>query len=100
MASEPRAAWDFKKRPGGLIDCEFLSWLDSEAETHTAEIWNHLSLMVSVMMPKSSHHTAPPASFEKELCRIMQQSSYQQALMAMDARFDEKAAALDAALTL
>ncbi len=100
MASEPRAAWDFKKRPGGLIDCEFLSWLNSEAETQTAEIWNHLSLMVSVMMPKSSHQTPPPASFEKELCRIMQQSSYQQALVAMEARFDEKAAALDKALSL
>ena len=30
----------------------------------------------------------------------MQQSSYQQALVAMEARFDEKAAALDKALSL
>lgn len=100
LTAEPRAPWDFKKRPGGLIDCEFHSWLDASAETQTAALWNHLSLMTSVMMPKSTRTTTPPASFEKELCRIMKQSSYEDAIAAMEACFDHKAASLEAALAL
>lgn len=88
-------AWDFKKRPGGLLDCEFLHHLGDESAQDTAALWRHLSLVTAVLMPKTTHVATPPAFLQKELCRIMQQSSFDKALFEMNQRFDDIAQRLD-----
>lgn len=87
--------WDFKKRRGGLLDCEFLYHLGDESAQEIAALWRHLSLVTAVLMPKSTHVETTPAFLQKELCRVMQQSSYDKALTKMNTLFDKVAQRLD-----
>jgi len=87
--------WDFKKRRGGLLDCEFLYHLGDETAQDIAALWHHLSLVTAVIMPKTTHLTTPTAFLQKELCRVMQQSSFDKALEKMNQLFDEVAQKLD-----
>ena len=91
----PPLEWDFKKRRGGLLDCEFLHHLGDETAQDIAALWHHLSLVTAVIMPKTTHLTTPTAFLQKELCRVMQQSSFDKALEKMNQLFDEVAQKLD-----
>lgn len=90
--------WDFKKQRGGLLDCEFLTHITA-TRPKLADNLNHLSLIKAVMMPKSTNK-APPPSFQKELCRIMQQSSFDKARQALASQMSALATALDKKLGL
>ena len=86
LAAQPQAEWDFKKRAGGLLDCEFLRYLGDDSGAEIEALWHHLTMMVAVMMPKGSRQEAP-ASFQKELCRLMGETDFAKACEAMEAKF-------------
>ena len=88
MSNQRTSQWDFKGRPGGLRDCEFLHHLGDTHGDEAAQIWHHLSLIRAVTMPKHSDVQTPPALFQKELCRLMAQSDFDQAVTAMEQRLD------------
>ena len=97
LAATPQTQWDFKKRAGGLLDCEFLRYLGDESGKDIEALWHHLTMMTSVMMPKGTSQS-PPASFQKELCRLMEEDDFAHALAAMEAKFTSIAERLDAHL--
>lgn len=100
LRAQKHEEWDFKKRAGGLLDCEFLTHLTKKSPDEAIALFNHLSLMSAVMMPRQAGADTEPASFKKELCRVMQQSSFEKACGALEAEFATIAAQLDEALAL
>ena len=98
LAHQSTETWDFKKQRGGLLDCEFFTHITAH-RPDLADILNHLSLIKAVMMPKSSTK-APPLSFQKELCRVMQQSSFDEASKSLASQMAALATALDKKLGL
>lgn len=100
LAAQSPHKWDIKKRAGGLLDCEFYWHLTGERDDDVLALYHKLTLLLSVMMPKQANRTAVPSSFADELCRLMKQSSFTAAELALDAHFAHMAQKLEKALSL
>ena len=92
-------SFDFKKQPGGMIDCEFLYHLTGNMPA-LYEILNHLSILSAVIKPHHHSTSLPPALFCKEFCRLTQTGDYEAAKAALMSLRQEVVSQLETALTL
>ena len=92
-------SFDFKKQPGGMIDCEFLYHLTGKMPA-LYEILNHLSILGAVIKPHHHSSSVPPALFCKEFCRLTQTGDYEAAKAALMSLRQQVVSQLETALTL
>ena len=98
LDQQPLHKWSFKKRAGGLLDCEFITALHHDA-ANTQAILNHLTILAAVMLPKGSVSQEPPLPFQTALCQIMQMPDFQSAEAAFETLMAETDSQLQSLLT-
>ena len=90
--------WSFKKRAGGLLDCDFLSALHFDCADQQQKL-HHLTMIAAVMMAKADRIQDPPLPFQSALCLIMQKADFKSADVAFEEMMAETSRQLHNLLT-